>query len=104
IEAGADGALLGALLQRRDLLLGVLRDARLADQLVDRRHVLLVVSRSFLSVARLQCFRSEPPAVGEDGIVPTRKTEERLPLPVRWRPPVSQRTTPRERGGHALLI
>src|SRR4029453_16269641 len=31
------------------------------------------------------------------GFIPTRKTEERLPLPVRWRSPVSQRTVPRER-------
>src|SRR6188472_2149120 len=39
IDAGADAALLRVLLHRRDLRLGLLRFAALADQLVDRRHV-----------------------------------------------------------------
>src|SRR4051812_36385909 len=38
IDAGADAALLRILLHRRDLRLGLLRLATLADQLVDRRH------------------------------------------------------------------
>ena len=38
IDAGADAALLRVLLHRRDLGLGLLRRAALADQLVDRRH------------------------------------------------------------------
>src|SRR6476661_5600720 len=38
IDAGADAALLRILLHRRDLGLGLLRLATLADQLVDRRH------------------------------------------------------------------
>src|SRR3954449_3223360 len=38
IDAGADTALLRILLHRRDLGLGLLRLATLADQLVDRRH------------------------------------------------------------------
>src|SRR3954452_1828744 len=38
VDACADAALLRALLQRRHLLLCVLRHARLADQLIDGRH------------------------------------------------------------------
>src|SRR5439155_5209428 len=38
IDAGADAALLRVLLHRRDLRLGLLRFATLADQLVNRRH------------------------------------------------------------------
>src|ERR1700730_1259035 len=38
VDARADAALLRALLQRRHLLLGVLRRPRLANELVDRRH------------------------------------------------------------------
>src|SRR5204863_995209 len=38
IDSGADSALLRVLLHRRDLGLGLLRVATLADQLVDRRH------------------------------------------------------------------
>src|SRR3569623_1055689 len=38
IDTGADAALLRVLLHRRDLGLGLLRLATLADQLVDRRH------------------------------------------------------------------
>src|SRR3982751_2308769 len=38
VDAGADAALLRILLHRRDLGLGLLRLATLADQLVDRRH------------------------------------------------------------------
>src|SRR4051794_13653700 len=38
VDAGADSALLRVLLHRRDLGLGLLRLATLADQLVDRRH------------------------------------------------------------------
>lgn len=38
IDAGADTALLRVLFHRRDLALGLLRNAALADQLVDRRH------------------------------------------------------------------
>src|SRR3954470_12153595 len=38
IDTGADAALLRILLHRRDLRLGLLRFATLADQLVDRRH------------------------------------------------------------------
>src|SRR5665213_1565980 len=40
IDAGADAALLRALLQGRHLLLRVLRNPRLANELVDRRHPL----------------------------------------------------------------
>src|SRR5262249_2787880 len=96
VDAGAHAALLRALLQRRHLLLRMLRDARLADQLVDGRHRL----------ACLACnFRSTPFAQARQGSIPMRKTEERLPLPVRRRSPVSQTTAPREaRSGHALLI
>jgi len=38
VDAGADTALLRVLFHRRDLGLGLLRNAALADQLVDRRH------------------------------------------------------------------
>ena len=38
VDTGANAALLRVLLHRRDLGLGLLRDAALADQLVDRRH------------------------------------------------------------------
>src|SRR4051812_30114623 len=38
IDAGADAALLRILLHRRDLGLGLLRLATLADQLINRRH------------------------------------------------------------------
>src|SRR5580693_8209215 len=40
VDAGADAALLRALLQSRHLLFRVLRDPRLANELVDRRHSL----------------------------------------------------------------
>src|SRR6478736_8210995 len=41
VDARADAALLRALLQRRHLLLGLLRPARIGDQLVDGRHARL---------------------------------------------------------------
>ena len=41
IDASANAALLRVLLHRRDLALGLLRHATLADQLVDRRHEVL---------------------------------------------------------------
>src|SRR5205085_2892539 len=44
IDAGADAALLRVLLHRRDLRLGLLRFATLADQLVNRRHEALHLS------------------------------------------------------------
>src|SRR5437868_1811584 len=44
IDAGADSALLRVLLHRRDLRLGLLRFATLADQLVNRRHEALHLS------------------------------------------------------------
>src|SRR5262245_51981117 len=72
IDARAHAALLRALLQRWHLLLRVLRDARLADQLVDGRHS-----------SRLQSFVSPRRSGDANGFVPTRKTEERLALPVR---------------------
>src|SRR5262245_38409245 len=72
IDARAHAPLLRALLQSRHLLLRVLRDARLADQLVDGRHS-----------SRLQSFVSPSTSGDANGFVPTRKTEERLALPVR---------------------
>jgi hypothetical protein len=56
----------------------MLRDTRLADQLVDRRHRL--------------------PAI----LCPMRKTEERHPLPVRSALTRSRR--PRHERGHAFLV
>src|SRR3954462_8753756 len=44
IDPGADSALLRVLLHRRDLRLGLLRFATLADQLVNRRHEALHLS------------------------------------------------------------
>src|SRR5438270_1893703 len=44
IDTGADAALLRILLHRRDLRLGLLRFATLADQLVNRRHEALHLS------------------------------------------------------------
>ena len=44
IDTGADAALLRVLLHRRDLRLGLLRFATLADQLVNRRHEALHLS------------------------------------------------------------
>src|SRR4051794_28998497 len=44
IDTGADAALLRVLLHRRDLRLGLLRFATLADQLVDRWHEALHLS------------------------------------------------------------
>src|SRR5690348_4379118 len=44
IDTGADSALLRVLLHRRDLRLGLLRFATLADQLVNRRHEALHLS------------------------------------------------------------
>jgi len=37
-------------------------------------------------------------------LIPTRKTDERLPLPMRRRSPVLQRTDPHPQDGHALLV
>src|SRR5262249_42787322 len=93
VDARAHAAFLRALLQRRHLLLGVLRDARLADQLIDGRH--FPAWSRFNSVS-LTWSRSVSPCLfpglaqgeGRHEGVPTRKTEERLPLPVRWRSPV----------------
>src|SRR6185295_17012029 len=44
IDAGANAALLRVRLHRRDLVLGLLRFATLADQLVNRRHEALHLS------------------------------------------------------------
>src|SRR4051794_39124908 len=53
IDTSADAALLRVLLHRRDLRLGLLRVAALADQLVDRRHEALHLS--LRATPRLLC-------------------------------------------------
>ena len=71
VDPSADATLLRALLQRRHLLLRVLRDSRVADQLVDGRH-------------RLACSPSlSVRGADEERFIPTRITEERLALTVR---------------------
>ena len=69
VDARADPALLRALLQSRHLLLRVLRDPRLANELVDRRHP----SSSLQVKARAPC--------GGARRIHPRKTKPRLPLP-----------------------
>src|SRR5690606_12567786 len=44
LDARADATLLRALLERRNLLLGLLHHPRIADQLIDRRHAYLLPS------------------------------------------------------------
>src|SRR5438270_3729548 len=61
IDAGADSALLRVLLHRRDLGLGLLRFATLADQLVNRRHEALHLSlREAPAVTLLNRKSAEP--------------------------------------------
>src|SRR5262249_5362173 len=73
VDPSAHAALLRTLLQCRHLLLRVLRDPRVADQLVDGRH-LLACSPSL--------FRS-PAERARNGSSPTRITDERLALAAR---------------------
>src|SRR5438270_10003894 len=61
IDTGADAALLRVLLHRRDLRLGLLRFATLADQLVNRRHEALHLSlREDPAVTLLNRKSAEP--------------------------------------------
>ena len=60
VDAGADTALLRVLLHRRDLGLGLLRFAALADQLVDCRHMSSFSSPVFSEWAKMP-IQADPP-------------------------------------------
>lgn len=57
VNAGANAALLGILLHRRDLGLGLLRSPALADQLVNRWHIFTFIKRLLWMGSRILRWR-----------------------------------------------
>src|SRR5206468_2569222 len=83
IDTGADAALLRILLHRRDLGLGLLRFATLADQLVDRRHeafTFLSYSAATRNAQRSQGGHSAPQALAHIAAVFSSKRPARQRL------------------------